>query len=255
LESDWGDDPLDSAERPYVTEGRGGVLPTLAAVWAMRAEPPGFRTIDYRQLLDVGQEVVIHRPLPRDARIRVQAAIVSVRDRGLGRGVILTTEMAITNELNGDLLATARASALARADGGFGGPSELPSPPHSMPDRPADTVLSVSTRPNQALLYRLSGDLNPLHSDPVAADAAGFEHPTLHGLCTYAVTARAVSKAYGQQIPQRIASHSARFSAPVYPSDEIRIRLWRDANVVSFCADLPDRSVEVIKNGYSILRD
>jgi acyl dehydratase len=114
-------------------------------------------------------------------------------------------------------------------------------------------VLEFRTRPEQALLYRLSGDYNPLHADPAAARAAGFERPILHGLCSYGICCRAVLKAYADYDPARIRAHDARFTAPVWPGETLAVELWRDGDTVSFQARASERDVLVVRHGRSLL--
>jgi acyl dehydratase len=113
--------------------------------------------------------------------------------------------------------------------------------------------VDIPTKPDQALIYRLSGDRNPLHSDPGIAKAAGFPRPILHGLCTYGITCRAVLQAYADFDPSRIKSHQVRFSSPVFPGETISVDLWKDGDVVSFEARVKDRGVTVVKNGKTVL--
>jgi acyl dehydratase len=153
-------------------------------------------------------------------------------------------------DVDGTLLVSMIRTAFARDDGGFGGPSVTP-PPHQVPGRAADLVLEFATRPEQALLYRLCGDRNPLHADPAAAKAGGFPRPILHGLCTYGICCRAILQAYCGFEPARMQTLSARFSAPVFPGDRIAVRLWKDQDIVSFEATVPARDVTVIKSGRS----
>ena len=113
--------------------------------------------------------------------------------------------------------------------------------------------MDIPTSPDQALIYRLSGDYNPLHCDPAVAKAAGFPRPILHGMCTYGITCRAVLQTYAEYDPARFKSHQARFSSPVFPGETITVDLWRDGDVVSFEARIKDRGVTVIKNGKTVL--
>src|SRR5690606_32895425 len=142
----------------------------------------------------------------------------------------------------------------ARGDGGFGGPSEGAAPPHAVPERAPDLSLDLPTRPEQALLYRLNSDRNPLHCDPEVARRAGFPGPVLHGLCPFGITCRAVLQAITDFDPDPILSHQARFSAPVFPGDTITVDLWKDGKEISFEARVQARGVTVIKNGLTVLR-
>jgi acyl dehydratase len=124
-----------------------------------------------------------------------------------------------------------------------------------MPDRDPDLKVDIRTTPNQALIYRLSGDYNPLHIDPDAAEAAGFPKPILHGLCTYGITCRAVLSAYAEYDAARICEHAVRFSAPVFPGETITVDLWQDGDVVSFEAGVKERGAKVIRAGRARLTE
>ena len=136
-----------------------------------------------------------------------------------------------------------------RGDGGFGGPPRQSPPPHPIPSRAPDAVCDFGTRPEMALIYRLSGDYNPLHAEPAAAKAAGFERPILHGLGTFGVSGHALLKTMCGYDPARLKSFSCRFSAPVFPGETIRTEMWRDGPVVSFRARVVGRDVIAINNG------
>jgi acyl dehydratase len=179
---------------------------------------------------------------------------LGVYDKGQ-KGAIIDTETVLKDAADGAPIVTLTSSIFARGDGGFGGPSEGAPEPHSPPDRAPDLRVELGTRPDQALLYRLSGDRNPLHADPVIAKMAGFPRPILHGLCTYGLTCRAVLQTFAGFRPERIKSHEARFSSPVFPGETLVVDLWRDGEVVSFEAKVPSRNVTVIKNGKTVLLD
>ena len=129
----------------------------------------------------------------------------------------------------------------ARGDGGFGGPREGAPEPHKLPDRAPDMSIDAETRPDQALLYRLSGDRNPLHSDPEFAKAVGFPKPILHGLCTYGTCCRAIISGALDYDPTQITGFDVRFSAPVFPGDTVTVDLWKDKGVISFRARVKER--------------
>jgi acyl dehydratase len=140
---------------------------------------------------------------------------------------------------------------IARGDGGFGGPAKQTPKPNPIPDREPDTVCDLPTLPQQALIYRLSGDYNPLHADPGVAKNAGFEAPILHGLCTFGVACHALFKTLCNYDPARFHRMSVRFSAPVYPGETIRTEIWREGDSVAFRCRSVERDLVVINNGYA----
>jgi acyl dehydratase len=140
-------------------------------------------------------------------------------------------------------------AAMLRGDGGFGGKPGPQPAPHKLPDGAPQRHVDIKTAPNSALIYRLSGDRNPLHADPKAAAAGGFKTPILHGLCTYGVAGRAILKACCGNDPSRLKSLQVRFSSPVFPGETIRTELWQDGATVSFRARVLERDVVVLNNG------
>ena len=249
-----GADPLDARELPFVYENGLKAVPTMATVLAMTQ---GYSRLFARSGINFGrvvhgeQAVELHQPLPPEGEATAQSRIAAVYDKG-EKGAILIVETTLTAK-GDEALATLRSAIFARADGGFGGPSDGEAPPHPRPDRTPDQTLDIPTRPDQALLYRLNGDRNPLHADPAFAKLVGFPRPILHGLCTFGITCRAVLQAYTDFDPDRVRSHQARFSAPVFPGETVSVDLWRDGEVVAFEARVKDREAVVIKNGKSVL--
>ncbi len=250
-----GADPLDESELRFVVEKNLLALPSMAAVIAWdRATLPA-TGINMVMLVHGEQRIILHRPLPVAGTIVGQPRIVDIFDKGAGRGAVLLLEMRITEKASGALLATNLSTIFARGDGGFGGKAGSGPEPHRLPDRPPDAVLAAPTLPQQALLYRLSGDRNPLHADPAFARAAGFPRPILHGLCTYGFACRAIVKTWCPDDPGRMASLDARFSAPVFPGETISTEMWRDGNVISFRASVTERNSVVLSHGRAELRD
>ena len=249
-----GSDPLNEHELPFVYENGLKAVPTLATVLATTA---GYSRliaksgINFARVVHGEQSVELHQPLAPEGEAVAASRIAAVYDKG-ERGAILIVETVLKGA-DGAPIATLRASIFARADGGFGGSSEGEAEPHKAPDRPADLSLDIPTRPDQALLYRLCGDRNPLHADPAFAKMVGFPRPILHGLCTFGITCRAVMQAYGDFDPKAVRSHQARFSAPVFPGETVTVDLWRDDGTVSFEARVKDREAVVIKNGKSVI--
>lgn len=260
-----GADPMDEKELPFVYEKALRVVPTAATVLAAGARPvegapapqmpEGWRPsqINFLMVVHGEQKVELHKPLPSAGTFTVEGRTVGVWDKGKDKGAVIVNESVWTDE-KGEKVATLTGSTFARGDGGFGGPSEGQPEPHVVPTRKPDLSVDISTRPDQALLYRLNGDRNPLHSDPESARRSGFPRPILHGLCTYGITCRAVLQAITDFDPEQIYSHQARFSAPVFPGDTITVDLWRDGKDISFEARVKDRNATVIKNGLTVLR-
>jgi len=259
-----GADPMNETELPFVYERGLKVVPTAATVLASGAGrnagpapdmPAGHRPsqINFLMVVHGEQKVELHKPLAAGGTFTATSRTVGAYDKGKDKGAVIVNETVWTDEA-GEKVATLTGSTFARGDGGFGGPSEGAPEPHAVPTRAPDKSLDFATSPDQALLYRLNGDRNPLHSDPEVAKRAGFPRPILHGLCTYGITCRAVLEGVTDFDPDRILSHQARFSAPVFPGDVITVDLWIDDKVVSFEARVKARGATVIKNGKTVLR-
>jgi acyl dehydratase len=261
-----GRDPMNEEELAFVYEKGLKVVPTAATVLASAGgrpargadqvdQKPGHRpsVINFLMVVHGEQKVELHKPLPTSGTFTAQGRTIGAFDKGKDKGAVILNETIWTDEA-GEKVATLTGSTFARGDGGFGGPSEGQPEPHEIPSRKADLSVDIATREDQALLYRLNGDRNPLHSDPESAKRSGFPRPILHGLCTYGVTCRAVLQAITGYDPDQIMSHQVRFSAPVFPGDTITVDLWKDGSVISFEARVKDRNVTVIKNGKTVLR-
>lgn len=247
-----GADPMDEAQLPFVFEEPAlKALPTMAVVLAY----PGFwlrdpgTGVDWVKVLHGEQGLTLHTPLPSAATVIATTKVTSVLDKGADKGALIYTSRTITDTATGQDLATVTATAFARGDGGFGGPADPAPAPHTLPDREPDDVCDLPTLPQAALIYRLSGDLNPLHASPAVAKAAGFERPILHGLCTYGVAGHAILKTHCGYDPANLKSMGLRFSAPVYPGETIRTEMWRDGSVISFRATALERGIAVLNNG------
>jgi len=247
-----GGDPLDEDQLRFVfEEPELAALPTMAVVLAY----PGFwirdpRTgIDWVKILHGEQGLTIHAPLPAAATVVATTKVTDILDKGADKGALIYTRRTIVDQATGRDLATVTATAFARGDGGFGGPSGPAPAPHTLPDRAPDEVCDLPTLPQAALIYRLSGDLNPLHASPAVAKAAGFERPILHGLSTYGVAGHAILRTQCGYDPAKLTSMDLRFSAPVFPGETIRTEMWRDGAVVSFRATALERGIVVLNNG------
>ncbi|WP_228898664.1 MaoC/PaaZ C-terminal domain-containing protein [Streptomyces sp. DH1] len=221
----------DPRELRYTLESRLHVLPSFATVAG--GGPPGVIAalsapgvdVDLAQVLHGGQRLRVHRPVPVRGRARAASRIVAVYDKGTAAVLVLRTEV---RDDDGPLW-TEEAEVFVRGEGGWGGergPSGRPGPvPRQAPDR----VVERAVREDQALLYRLCGDWNPLHADPAFAARAGFERPVLHGLCTYGAALKAVVDTLLDGDVGRVREYATRFTGVVYPGETLRVRMWRAA--------------------------
>jgi acyl dehydratase len=247
---------LDERELAFVNEATYTdrplkVVPTFASVAAWGAGP-GEMNLNKLLVVDGERDISFHKPLPVAAQITADSSVLGVWDKGKDKGVVIRHQT-VLRDAGGEALATLVASRFARGDGGFGGPTEGQPEPHAVPSRAPDRSVDITTRPDQALVYRLCGDRNPLHSDPEFAKRAGFPRPILHGMCTYGITCRAVLQTYADYDPAAFRRHAVRFSSPVYPGETVTVDLWMDGEVVSFEARVKERGVTVIKNGMTVL--
>lgn len=246
-----GQNPMEEAELRFVFERGLLALPSMAVVLGY----PGFwlgdpaTGVDAVRLVHGEQSVVLHRPLPVEGEIIGRSRVTQVIDRGAGKGALLYSEREISLAGTGERLATVWQSTFLRGDGGFGGPSGPVRAPHPEPERAPDLALDLATRPEQALLYRLNGDMNPLHADPALAARAGFARPILHGLCTYGVVAHALLKALCGYDPAHFGRMDLRFSAPVFPGETIRTEIWHEPGGAAFRARVLERERVVVSNG------
>jgi acyl dehydratase len=246
-----GSNATDPSELKFVYEKELQTFPTMAVVmghpgpWMQDPETG----IDFIKVLHGEQHLEIHKPLPTEGSIIGRTRVVDIIDKGADKGALIIIERKLYEQKTGDLLNTQSAIIFARGDGGFGGPATSAPAPHSLPDRDPDRVVDIPISTQAALLYRLNGDYNPLHADPVIAKKAGFEAPILHGLASYGIAARAVLKALDNGDASELRSFGLRFSAPVYPGETIRTDVWKDGNIVSFRASVVERDMTVLKNG------
>ncbi|UQO39477.1 MaoC family dehydratase [Burkholderia cepacia] len=258
----FGADPLDAGQLRYVYEGRDGTslraLPTMANVlaypgfWAREADTG----ITWQKILHAEQEIRIHAPLPASGRVTGTTRITGLWDKGENKGAFLQQTREIADADTGRLLATVVQLSLLRGDGGFGeGGSTEPLPvPHAMPDGEPDHVCELTTPTQLALIYRLSGDLNPLHADPAVASAAGFARPILQGMALMGVAAHAVLRMVLAYDDTRFAGMRVRFTAPAWPGDTLRTEMWVRGDTVSLRVTAVERNVVVLTNARVDLR-
>jgi acyl dehydratase len=246
-----GQDPLDRDELAFIYEKNLKVLPTFAVMMGYGAywlRHPEFG-VTWEKVVHGEHAMRLHAPIVPQGIVIGRTRILDVADKGEGKGALVYSQREIFDKASGRLLVTLKQTTFCRGDGGFGGPKRETPAPHAIPARMPDGVVDFATRPEMALIYRLSGDVNALHVDPDFAKAAGFPRPVLHGLATFGVAGHALLKALCGYDPARLTAMAGRFSAPVYPGETIRTEFWRDGNVVSFRARVKDRDVVAIDHG------
>jgi len=246
-----GSDPGEPDDLKFVYEQGLLALPTMAVVLASPGNWLGSKesTVDYTKVLHGEQYLTLHRPLPAAGKVVGRGRIVDLLDKGKDKGAVLYAERTIIDKASGAPIATMTSAAMLRGDGGFGGKPGPQPAPHPTPERAPATHVDIKTHPNSALIYRLSGDWNPLHADPKVAAAGGFKTPILHGLCTYGVAGRAIVRACCGNDPSRLKSLQVRFSSPVFPGETIRTEMWPAGGEVAFRARVVERDVVVLNNG------
>lgn len=237
---------LDPAELGWVYEKDLRVLPTFAmvagqGVSAGAVKPAGMNLpgidIDLRKILHGGQSLTLHAPIPASGTATVSSRVADVWDKGKAAVIVLEQTAA---DADGNPLWTSGMQIWARGEGGFGGDAG-PEASAAAPEREPDKVLVSPTSTQQALVYRLSGDLNPLHADPAFAKMAGFDQPILHGLASYGVVCKAVVDGLLDGDPSRVQSFSVRFAGSLYPGETIDTAVWRDGDRLTLLATCPER--------------
>ncbi|HKY14664.1 MAG TPA: MaoC/PaaZ C-terminal domain-containing protein [Microthrixaceae bacterium] len=239
--------PTDPEELAYTYEGNLKVLPSFGVVPVFGAligmmSLEGFE-VNPMMILHGEQDIVVHRPLPTSATVANTGRVTGVYDKGKGALVVVETE---TRD-GGELLCTNRFSSFIRGEGGFGGESG-PAPGNTPPERDPDVVVESTTLPQQALLYRLSGDKNPLHADPSFAAMGGFDKPILHGLCSFGIVCKAAVDHVLDGDVAAVSRYQARFSGVVFPGETIVTSAWREGDQVVLSASTKERGTPVLTN-------
>ncbi len=225
-----GADPMDPRELRYLTDRTPQVLPTFGSVaqsFRLTAPPavrfPGI-DVELSRVLHASESVVVPGPIPPSGTGVAITRFTDIWDKG--KAAVIWSETEVTSP-DGALLWTQKRSIFARGEGGFGG-ERGPSTATEPPNRAPDAELTIPTLPQQALLYRMCGDRNPLHSDPEFASAAGFPKPILHGLCTYGIGCKTLVDAFLDGDAARVGSYGARFVGVVFPGETLKLRIWRE---------------------------
>ncbi len=250
-----GHDPMDERALRYVTEYELRSMPTVAVILGYpgfwMAEPQS--GINPALILHGEQGLTMHRPLPVSGTVFSRHNITHVIDKGAGKGALVIYDKQLFDKSSGELLATINHTTFCRGEGGFSAQDGVsdppPPPPKPMPTTAPELICDLPTLPQQALLYRLLADRNPLHALPSAARDGGFKRPILHGLATYGVVAHALLKTLCDYDEQRFKRLFVRFTAPVYPGETIRTEIWSNENPIRFRARVLERDVVVINFG------
>jgi acyl dehydratase len=233
-------------ELAFTTENTSGVeqrvFPTFPVVigWGAGSAMADIGEFNWAMLVHGQQSVTLHQPIPVEGTAILQSEIVAIHDKGKAAVVVSAT----TATIAGAPLYTTTSSAFIRGEGGWGGDRGPSGPQNVPPDRAPDHQVTYQTSPDQALVYRLSGDRNPLHSDPAFAALGGFDRPILHGLCTYGFTGRALLHALCDSDPARFAHVEGRFTSPVFPGEALTVSMWEvDGGDALFATSAGDRLV------------
>ena len=249
-----GMDPLDLGQLKFVYEKNLAAFPTLATTlgWMGRLTDPVFG-IDERMVVLADQRVVLHRPLAAEGTLISRPYVKEIIDKGEGNAALIQIARDLMLE-DGTLVATVEGSTLARKHGGFGGKvTQSPIPP-AIPDRNPDATCDLPTPPNLALIFRLTGDTNPLHIDPERAKVAGFPRPILHGMAGFGVAAHAILRTLADYQPENLASIEARFARPIFPGETVRTEMWQNGSEIAFRCRTVERGEVAIDNGLARLR-
>ena len=219
----------------------GVILPSHAGVEAFLSTKANFAMVVHGE-----QTLEIHDSLPRSASISTTAVIEGIYDKGSGALIVIRFD---SRDKSGNPLCTNWMSAFVRGAGGCGGGAQRKKEIPAVPQKNPDMIYTVPTEANQAALYRMSGDRNPLHIDPAVARAVGYQEPILHGLCTYGVVCRRFVKEVLQGDSGRVKSYSARFSSPVTPGELLQARVWQARPDLYLLEVYNSRGEAVLRNG------
>lgn len=251
-----GRDPTAPEQLRQVYEKNLRALPTMCVTLAH----PGFwprdldTGLDYTRIVHGAQRLRMHRMLPTSGQVIGRSRIRDVIDKGEGRGALVYFERELCDADSGESLCAMEQTLFCRGDGGLGGSGNTPVPFHPIPDREPDFEISHELLPQSALLYRLNGDMNPLHADPEIARKAGFDRPILQGLATYGIAGLALIGTLCEDDPARLLELEVRFTAPVYPGETLVTQIWHErGSMASARVSVPARNVVAIDNGRAVL--
>ena len=249
-----GNPPTDPGELEYTYEKNLKATPSFAVIptFGSMMGIGGVEGLDFNfaMLLHGEQEIILHKPLPVAAKVTSRGRVAELWDKGKACLCVLEVD---TEDENGEPLFTNRFSLFLRGEGGFGG-EPGPKAGNAAPDRAPDGTIEVPTLPQQALLYRLSGDKNPLHADPDIAKMAGFDTPIIHGLCSYGIVCKAIVDSVLDGDTTKVAGYAARFAGVGFPGETYVIDYWKEGDKVLVQAKLKERNAKIISNCAVTLR-
>ncbi|MEV0672705.1 MaoC/PaaZ C-terminal domain-containing protein [Mycobacterium sp. NPDC050441] len=250
-----GADPMSARELSYLVDDTPQVLPTFGNVAvsfhmteAPKVQFPGI-DIELSKVLHASEAVSVPGPIPTSGTAKSVQRFTEIWDKG--KAAVIVSESTVTDE-SGKVLWTTKRSIFARGEGGFGG-ERGPATSAELPDRAPDVEISLPTLPQQALLYRLCGDRNPLHSDPAFAAAAGFDRPILHGLCTYGIGCKAIVDNLLDGDVSQVASYGARFAGVVIPGETLQANIWKEDGKFIGVLTAPSRDNAVVLSGVELV--
>jgi acyl dehydratase len=247
----YGENPLDRDELRFVYERDIEAVPSMCSVlcrssaWLRDPE----RRIDWRRVIHAQESFVIHRTIAPEGRLWGSFDITSIEDKGPSKGALLHLRRELHDADDGALVAVTQSALLLQGDGGRGGFGTPPPAFTVTPKRAPDRIETLRISPRAALIYRLNGDMNPLHVDPDAARLAGFDRPVLHGLCTSGMACRAILSAYCAHNPKKLRGMSVRFTKPVYPGENLQLEFYERPGRIEFRARVIERNAVVLDGG------
>ena len=235
----------------FVYENDLAVIPSFAHMLAFDDSWLSAGGIDLRQVVHGSLDLTFHHPVAPEGTVDVASAIAGLTDKGEGKGGIILQEAVLTQ--GGHKICTSLSSLFVRGGGGFGGTIGKETTAVALPGGPADLEIEVRTLPNQALLFRLLGDRNPLHADPLVARESGFDRPILHGACTFGIACVTTLRSFCELDPSRLQRFAARFVGPLYPGETLVFSFWQSQNQISFRAIAKERGAAVLDSGIAVL--
>jgi len=247
----YGEDPNDSNQLQFVFEKGLKAVPSACMVLAH----PGFwvndpaLSIDWIKMLHGEQKFTIIKSLPAEGLVRGEYEVTALEDKGPEKGAVMYVTKHLFDGVTDDLLASVESVYILRGDGGQGQFGTPPVAPEPLPEGNPTHIIEISTLPQSALIYRLSGDLNPIHADPVAAAKAGFPRPILHGLCSMGLATRALIATVADHNPANLSHVTVRFSKPVFPGETLRVEVYEMKESIRFRGIAAERNIVVLDRG------